>query len=121
MAAGGGTTVQFRDNTFRLPSMAFSELISNTQPELVAIPTFKGIFGPDSSSGLSVYYMNALPSLNYFNMFNTISDSLQMQVAYAESLAMYVRHHFVALSLMTEQKKVLCAGLVETRSRGRDV
>ena len=88
-AAGGGKIVQFLDNASRLPNMAFSELISNTHPELVAIPTFKGIFGPESSSGLSVYYLNALPDLNYFNMFNTISDSLQMQMAYAESLARF--------------------------------
>jgi hypothetical protein len=72
-AAGGETIVQFRDNTSRLPNMAFSELISNTHPELVAIPTFKGIFGPDSSSGLCVYYMNALPGLNFTHML-TISD-----------------------------------------------
>jgi hypothetical protein len=38
--AGGGTIVQFRYNPSRLPNMAFSVLISNTHPELVAIPTF---------------------------------------------------------------------------------
>ena len=119
-AARGGTVVQFRDNTTRLPNMVSSELISNTHPELVAIPTFKGIFGPESSSGLSVYYMNALPGLNYFNMYNTISDSLQMQMTFAESLARYMRHHKVAPFSDDRTKKVFCAGLVETRSRGRD-
>ena len=97
-AAGGGTIVQFRDNASRLPNMTFSELIYNTHPELVAIPTFIGIFGPESSSGLSVYCMNALPGIKFFNMFDTFSNSLEMQMAYAESLARYasVRHHIVA-------------------------
>ena len=69
--------------------MGFSELISDTYPEFVTIPTFKGIFGPESS-GFSVSYMNALPGLNYFNMFNTISDSLRVKMAYAKSLSMQV-------------------------------
>jgi hypothetical protein len=49
--------------------------------------------------------MNELPGLNYINMLiTTISISLQMRMAYAESLARYVRHHML-LSLMTEQKR----------------
>jgi hypothetical protein len=104
-AAGGGMIVQFRDNISRLPNMAFSELISNTHPGLVAIPTFKGIFGPESSGGLSVYYMDELPGLNYINMLMTISITLQMRMAYAESLARYVRLHIVALFSDDRTKK----------------